>query len=188
MLELALQCGRVARLLLFPNGRFAPRWMGWLVLVAIPLSGGDQNFFPDSPLNPNTWAAPLGTVYFLGLIGSLIGSQIYRYRRVSSAVQRQQTKLVVLALTAVFLGMAVDVVVVDVLPQFFPSLSPSDLLTQALSAVGGNLLPVLIPLSIGIAILRYRLWDIDVIINRTLVFGILTVSIIALYILSLIHI
>jgi signal transduction histidine kinase len=168
---------------LFPNGRFAPRWMGWLVLVAIPLSGGDQNFFPDSPLNPNTWPAPLGDVFFIGFIGCLIGSQIYRYRRVSSPVQRQQTKWVVFALTAIFLGMAVDVFVVDVLPHFFPSLGPSDLLTQMLSAVEFTLFNVFFPLSIGIAILRYRLWDIDIFINRTLVYGILTVSVVALYIL-----
>jgi hypothetical protein len=44
-------------------------------------------------------------------------------------------------------------------------------------------LPVLIPISIGIALLRYRLWDIDLLINRTLVYGLLTASIVALYVL-----
>src|SRR3989440_9741581 len=42
---------------------------------------------------------------------------------------------------------------------------------------------LLVPLSLGIAILRYRLWDIDVIINRTLVYGTLTASIVSIYVL-----
>ncbi len=168
---------------LFPSGRFAPRWIGWFLLVAIPLTGGGQNFFPDSPLNTQNWPAPLGDVFFVGVIGSLIGAQIYRYRCVSTLVQRQQTKWVVFALTVTILGFAGHIVVVDVLPHFFPALSPSDLLIQVESILGGNFLPVLIPLSFGIAIFRHRLWDIDIVINRTLVYGVLTASVVGLYIL-----
>nr|MDQ3590285.1 hypothetical protein [Actinomycetota bacterium] len=42
---------------------------------------------------------------------------------------------------------------------------------------------LLIPISIGVAILRYNLWDIDIVINRTLVYGVLTASVVLLYVL-----
>src|SRR5258707_8206256 len=70
-----------------------------------------------------------------------------------------------------------------VLPSYFPALAVSPQLHHLVAALAINLLSVLIPLSIGIALLRYRLWDIDIIINRTLVYGVLTLSTVALYVL-----
>jgi signal transduction histidine kinase len=162
---------------IFPNGRFVPIWTRWLVIVSIALFGV-QYFFPDSPLNPQNWPALSSSLFLFGVFGSLTGAQIYRYRRVFSPVQRQQTKWVVYALALVVLGIVVDVVVEDLLQLHLPIF-----LTQFLGPVAWSLVPVLIPISLGIAILRYRLWDIDIIINRTLMYGILTVSIVALYML-----
>jgi hypothetical protein len=102
-------------------------------------------------------------------------SQIYRYRRVSSPVQRQQIKW------AVF-GIAITLVLTILLgaSNAFPTLNQSG----AAYLVIENLFPLAllpIPLSIGIAILRYRLWDIDTIINKALVYGLLTALLGALY-------
>src|SRR5439155_9756124 len=65
---------------------------------------------------------------------------------------------------------------------FAPPGSPQvlrDIISNSLLTVGF----LLIPLSLGLAILRYRLWGIDVIINRTLVYGALTASVVGLYVL-----
>jgi hypothetical protein len=98
-------------------------------------------------------------------------AQIYRYARVSGPVERQQTKLVVFgvavalagALTTIFtVGAAVD-------------LPPEEVGPRMLSMLLMDALGLLIPLSIGIAVLRSRLFDIDIVINRTLVYGSLSV-------------
>jgi hypothetical protein len=107
---------------------------------------------------------------------SVVWLQVYRYRRVSSETQRQQTKWVVFGLT---LGIA----------GTFPSQLPVDLswvggdtpLTLLLLKMGFLLSFMLIPLSIGVAVLRSHLFDIDVLINRTLVYGSLTATLVALY-------
>ena len=105
-----------------------------------------------------------------------IGSQLYRYRHVSNPVERQQTKLVVFGLVSAMVGGLTFEVPISGSPfgQFGP---PYALAIE--TALFGSLL--LIPLSIGVAILRYRLWDIDVFINRTLVYGALSAIVVALY-------
>jgi len=165
---------------LFPDGQFVPGWTCWLAIVSITLAGGAQFLPATSPLNPNNWPAPISSLSLLLLFLSIPGGQIYRYRRVANPVQREQIKWVVFALTIVLIGMIGDVVVEDLLKLHLPVL-----LTQFLGPVIWNLVPVLIPISIGIAILRTRLYDIDIIIHRTLVYGTLT-SILAVVYVSLV--
>ncbi len=172
---------------IFPDGRFVPRWTRWLALAWIVLSF-DQNiptFINVGAFNP--WNSPFSlSIYRLievAFIGSFVFSQIYRYRHVSTPVQRQQTKWVVFALAIGFVGASAVALELSVFPYYFPVLALPGQLAQLLDSTYSWVLPVLIPLSIGIALLRYRLWDIDIIINRTLVYGVLTVSIVALYVL-----
>src|SRR5215203_3691724 len=77
----------------FPDGRFVPRWARWLVLVWAVLLVPDV-FFPRSP-----WNLLDGPLFF-GLIGGAVLAQVYRYRRVSTPVHRQQTKWVVFVTAA----------------------------------------------------------------------------------------
>ena len=162
---------------LFPDGRFVPSWTCWLAIVGIALAGGDQFLPANSPWNPNNWPAPFSSLLLLLLFLSIAGAQMYRYRRVANSIQREQIKWVVFALTIVVIGMGGDVIVEDLLKPHLPVL-----LTQFLGPVIWNLVPVLIPISIGIAILRARLYDIDIIINRTLVYSTLTVSLALVYV------
>src|SRR6266567_1505456 len=87
-------------LYLFPNGRFVPRWMRWLVGGWVIYSGVVY-FFPDSWLN-TFWFTDL---LFAGLLVSLLMAQVYRYRQVSSQVERQQTKWVVFGMSICVIGL-----------------------------------------------------------------------------------
>jgi signal transduction histidine kinase len=159
----------------FPDGRFLPHWTCWLAVAWLVLVGHGI-FVPNSPFFGNTWLSP---IVFVAFAGASIVIQIYRYRRVSNPMQRQQTKWVIFGVTAALAGCIGMAVTEAILPL---SLRQHPLVALAQStAVYGILL--LIPLSLGIAILRYRLWDIDPIINRTLVYGTLTASIIGIYVL-----
>ena len=159
-------------LLLFPDGHFRPRWTRWLFAVwVVAIWFGYFGNWPQALL-------PFFLLLWAGLLLSLLIIQVYRYRRVSTPVQRQQTKWVVLGVGVVVLFEVADSVLTSVL---FPSLSEPGSLFGLLIAFGIFFIPVLIPLSIGLAILRYRLWDVDVLINRALVYGLLTGVLAALY-------
>jgi hypothetical protein len=103
--------------------------------------------------------------------------QFYRYRRLYTPMQRQQTKWVVFGY---LVGVVVNVFFFA-LGALVPGLSASDSSYQLLTGFVSAFLSLLIPLSIGIAILRHQLWDIDTIINKALVYGLLTSLLGALY-------
>src|ERR671912_697373 len=159
---------------LFPSGRFVPHWTRWLAVALIVNDVPDLLFPQLSSRLPSL--ETVSYLVFLGGVVSLVWSQIYRFRRVSSPTQRQQTKWVVFGLT---LGIA----------GTFPSQLPVDLslvggdtpLTLLFLKVGFALSLMLIPLTIGVAVLRSHLFDIDLLINRTLVYGSLTTVLVALY-------
>jgi hypothetical protein len=167
--------------LLFPTGQFVPRWTGWtmfvFLVVQVPVT-----FFPNAPFTLDTHADTLGYFMLLGEPAILVVVQLYRYLWVSSPLERQQTKWVVF-------GLAVPITVyvsMTVLSLIFPALAESWSLygapyQLALNAISTFLL-LLIPLSFGFAMLRSRLWDIDVLINRTLVYGTLTVILTGVYV------
>ncbi len=148
----------------FPDGRFVPGFTRWLALGWIAIS-----------LVPwHWWLSPLYTLVRIAFYCSLAFALLYRYRRMSTPVQRQQIKWVVFAMTILIGEVSAANLVVTVLPSYFPVPALSTQLHHLVSAIAIYLLPILFPLSFGFALLRYRLWDIDLIINRTLVYGSLT--------------
>jgi hypothetical protein len=164
---------------LFPSGRFVPHWMRWT-------SGGLlAGLIPLAFIAPLTLTTPLGwlvVLVFLVEAAILVVVQVHRYRRVSSPLERQQTKWVIFGLAVlVTLGFGGEVPAL-IIPTLSDPNSPSGSLYQLAVGTIISCLGLLIPLSFGFAMLRYRLWDIDVLINRTLVYGTLTVILTVVYV------
>jgi signal transduction histidine kinase len=170
-------CSIVAFLFVFPNGRFSPRWThivlaGW-ILFQLP-----RYYLPDSPLNLAVSSPALYNLLFpLGILAGIM-SQIYRYRIVSSAIEKQQTKWVIYGVTV---SMGAYLMIRELSIRVQDPLGSGLAMNIALTLIS-ILFILLIPLSISIAVIRYRLWDINPIINRTLVYGALSALTIALYI------
>jgi hypothetical protein len=160
--------------LLFPNGRFVPRWTRWLAVAFIAIDLSRILFAGLYSRSP-----ALESVYYLVFLGWVLIATwllVYRYRRVSTSAQRQQTKWVVFGTV---LGVA----------GTFPSQLPLDLalvggdtpLVLLVLNMGFSLSFLLVPFSIGVAVLRSHLFDIDILINRTLVYGLLTATLALVY-------
>ena len=170
-------------LLLFPDGRpLSPRWrrIGWCAALGIAgtfvTSGVTPGTIEDYPQLENPYGVdsplldPLTALSFLVLLIGIVGSSaslIVRFRR-ATGEQRLQIK---------WLALAGAIAAVT-----FPiALFGWDLWGEAISNAGIMLSVLGLPLAAGVAILRYRLYDIDVVINRTLVYGALTATLAAAY-------
>lgn len=172
----------VTLLSLFPDGRFVPRWTRWLPLASttiLPLAllaYIRYGQFLTSPLM--VLALPVWSVTIL----LAFYAQIYRYRHVSSTAERQQTKWIIYGF-----GLAMFLSLLSAGPYIQGrNLAPGESLPLWFVLFGVfTYLPslIVIPAVLTIAVLRYRLWDIDILINRTLVYSALTVSIVIIYVL-----
>ncbi len=173
----------------FPDGRFVPRWswalLGlWVVNVFFWMAG---EFAPGSPLWIANWPPLLETGWLSIVFGGSACMQLYRFLRTASPIQRQQIKWQLYGFVPVIvlpLCLALYMTFVPALNRPGASLTNtpnSFLLIVTLPLYRFWYLPV--PFCIGIALLRYRLWDIDRVINRTLVYGLLTASLLGIYLL-----
>ena len=174
---------------LFPNGRFVPRWT-WLLLVplfvwrpaiwglvylpdylSMARDGDQYGYLPQDSLD-------IGLFALLLVIGII--TQVYRFRRVSNAVQRQQTKWLLLGVVAAVAVVTTYTIAVHTLGALQQAGHEALLLRMAGRTVR-QLALILAPLALAYSILRYRLWDIDILINRTLVYTLLTGLLVAVY-------
>jgi hypothetical protein len=169
----------VALLALFPNGRFVPRWTRWLVLLAIAWMPLIVYTSLHGWTNLTNWLVWPAGVLFALTVGAALYAQVYRYRHVSSRTERQQTKW---AVSGLLLWILLNVV--EGVPfLMFLSLPPGTALPwwAPISSLIWWLSLNIVPLTLTVAVLRYRLFDIDVLIRRTLVYGTLTAMLGAIY-------
>src|SRR5918993_375410 len=158
----------IALFVLFPDGRFVPPWTRWLILLSIPLTVA-MLYLPPA----YSWAL-MGMI----VLGAIY-AQIYRYRHVSTPTERQQTKWVLFGFLLWLVLMGILGVPYSI-EMSLPAGSPLPWWTLVSSA-GWWVALTIVPLSLSIAVLRYRLYDIDILINRTLVYGSLTATLVVIY-------
>jgi len=183
----------VTLLFVFPDGRFIPRGaallaLGWAALCLPAI------FLPASPFSLTQWPRVVQILLLIVVSGSGVYAQFYRYNRVSRALERQQAKWALLGLTATALSpfayFLTFVIFTTTTQQHVPNLLyqrlgasffSSTYLLRLFDSVGFNLFTLLFPISFAIAIMRYRLWDIDLLINRALVYGALSATLLISY-------
>ena len=156
---------------LFPNGRFVPRWTRWLLPCWI-VSGTAFLFFRDS-----SFMYLIHNLVWLTEIILVVIALLYRYHHASSPLQHQQTKWAIFGVCIV----GIFVVVLRIPALLFPSLWQAGSFYRLITGPADIVVLLIVPISIGVAILRFRLWDIDLIIRRTLVYSILTVLLALVY-------
>jgi hypothetical protein len=175
---------------LFPTGLPpSPRWRPFIwifaldmavYVVATLLNPGGLYFFPsvDNPIGVEAAGGSLQTaldyaspIVFVSLLVGLV-ALLLRFRR-SGGVERHQLKWIVYV-AAVFVALTPGLIVLGEREVEVAGVLVSDLVFTALICA--------VPVAVGVAILRYRLYDIDVVINRTLVYGALTATLAATYV------
>src|SRR5215211_5524605 len=183
-------------LLLFPTGRLLySRWriVAWVVACSVPVGLTSDALIPgplewSSPFhfdNPFGVDAPiLGQLRAAAtwlLIAALLGAVLSLIMRLvrSRGEERQQIKWFVAASVLGFFALFGVTVASNVVPEGNSFGDLVDFLANLLWIV----VPAGLPVAVALAILKYRLYDIDIIINRTLVYGTLTVCIIGTYVL-----
>lgn len=158
----------------FPDGCYVPSWTRWLVLLMLVYWGAFA-ILPSMGLDRSVFSLTL----FFCFVLVAIALQLYRYRYFSMPKQQQQTKWALLGVTIAVAG--------NILPRLLyyfvllPLMHGSSL-AFALEVCLIMALMLAIPFTLGIAILRYRLWDIDHVINRALVYGTLTAALGLIYV------
>jgi signal transduction histidine kinase len=177
-------------LLLFPDGRLpSPRWrpLAWVAGLGLTGSVLSIALYPSllyASAEPDTVENAVAakmlpflyvafTLLMVGILGS-VASLIVRFRR-SSGLEREQMKWLAYAGVFIIVGFVASSVVFAVWPDN-PMGEEMSIIITSLSVVG-------IVVATGIAMARHRLYDIDLLINRTLVYGALTAIVIGLYIL-----
>lgn len=168
-------------LLTFPDGRFVPPWSRWMYLSFLGAGGSGALLSRLSPHAGQLETA--GTYLWLSIHLAAIGSQVYRYRRVSGPHERQQTKWFVAGLAGTLGLLASSALIQIVIHELGPNPESARLISAFAERAIVTLAFLLIPVTLGFSIMRYRLWDIDLIANRALLYTALSAFVIVLYVL-----
>jgi hypothetical protein len=156
---------------IFPDGRFAPRWMRWLFILLVVTQV--WRLFQEDPYTKSfIFVAPI-------IFGSIVIAQISHYRRATLELRRQIKWVVfgtALGVTPLFIYLLIFVVFQSALPPLGSA--------TVFTLLGDQLwmfFVVVLPIALTFAIFRSRLFDIDLIIRRTLIYSLLTVTLALVY-------
>jgi signal transduction histidine kinase len=166
-------------LFLLPDGRFVPRWSYWFaILWGVFVTSDILQWYPG--VRPDVVVVSrIGSFILSACVVVGICGQIYRYRRVATPLMRQQIKWIGLGM----LGMVIGGIISGLVVPFPASMGDTPLSTRVLAFSIFTIGWACFPVALTFAILRYRLWNIDIVVSRALVYGGLTAIIMAIYVL-----
>lgn len=161
----------------FPDGRFVPPWSRWAAMAwaayFLALGAAALLGYQSDP------SGAVETIPLVFLFGTCLLAAVQRYRHVSSPEQRRQTRGVLAALALWFL--VVLAALTPPLRGLLAQVSGPGLAANAVLLTCSYVVTVLLPTSVAVAVLRYRLYDVDVWVNSALVYGILSATVIGVY-------
>ncbi len=168
-------------LLLFPDGRLVPRWPRWQQLALYVPVG---MLVAGVALSIRSTSRTVAVIMVFGLLTPAVGvaAQAYRYRRATATVERQQSRLLFWALVpALVIGLFV-------LTRGIQASALTTLEGRSLDVIPVALFRVfqpvfgIIPVALFIGLLRFRLWNIDRVLNRAFVYGALAAFVGVVYV------
>lgn len=162
---------------LFPDGRIRPRWgiVGLVMGLIIVLMWAQPG---TSPLYPFNWSPIVFGSVHVTTIALLLAGQFQRYRYHSSNAQRQQTKW---AIVGFAIAMLFTIICQAILPSVFSEALAVTTIAYDLVYLVSDIAFVAIPISLTFALMRSRLWDVDLVINRSLVYGGVAVVVVLIF-------
>ena len=183
----------VTCLVLLPDGRFVPRYTRpmtafWALCIVVRYVFFPQFARPDGrpaagTMDPGPWMSLLILALAIGGFVTAGIAQVQRYRRLTDAPQRQQIKWYVFGVAVAVVG-----IVLFQLPAIFVPAVRTPGVPRVLFALLGvpafYFSVMAIPVTLAFALLRYRLWEVDALINRSLVYGALTGALLLVYFVS----
>ena len=158
---------------LLPDGKWVPRWSRWLIPYVIVL--GANAYFGHLFLPEEVWR-DIGAQTFFANFVILTGFQVWRYVRATPS-ERLRVRWVVLGILLSFLVVILANLMQTLIPELARIGSPLWFVFYPLTISS----PILMYLCIWIAVLRYRLFDLDIIIRRTLIYSVLTALLVLFY-------
>lgn len=169
----------------FPSGRCVPRWTRWIVVVLVPVQVADlvdmvQRANDDEGWMPEPLYDLAGLAFVVGPL-VLLGAQVYRYRRSVDPVERRQTRWILGGFAAAvatpvgFIGAAYLTGASLTSPSEYGGVS-----FLVLDLVAGIAALVFFA-ALATSVVRFGLWGVELVLNRLLVWGTLTVGVLALY-------
>ncbi|WP_309122247.1 histidine kinase [Paenibacillus sp.] len=165
---------------LFPDGFFVPKWTRYAFLLIVAV---DVLQFLNRGRIWDVLQVPeyVQLLWYVGSTGILIYSQVYRFKKVSPPIERQRTKWVVYGVSIGVVGFIAMSVLFD------PAINDGTVMTYVYLNGILNLSLTAIPITLTMAVLRKRLWNIDPLVNRTLVYAALSVCVVLLYTVAVLY-